>query len=319
MHNPRYLEEFRHNEYLSPYLMLLSDRANPKVEMTYNQYAMHGFYSLSDDINDLENERNFVNNGRRTLPSIALWYLSLEAYINGLCKIIAYVFEKDPQALIKKDIGSRISYLLSELSYDESEIKKTGIYNRVNEFRQFRNELFHDRNIGEEIIFKRTNFSSIPVFSNQVDTFQAVIITIEIMTLFRYSIKGLDLMPNISIGNSKILHFDKLDILYTKYLKPFFEQTLIKHELTTKLDLNINDFRSLPPNEVIHQGEIVVINRIEQEEKYKYTLNQTPSNIGRNMYNKIVEEYNLPEGHVSGLNFIVDWEDFYKSKYPIRR
>lgn len=50
MQVPKYLEEFRHNEYLATYLMLMSDVANPKVEMTYNDYSIHGFYSLSDDI-----------------------------------------------------------------------------------------------------------------------------------------------------------------------------------------------------------------------------------------------------------------------------
>lgn len=315
----KHLEDFRHNEYLATYLMLMSDAANPKVEMTYNEYAMHGFYSLSDDISDLENEKNFVNNGRRTLPSIALWYLSFEAFINSLCKIVSYVFDKDPQLQIKKDIGSRLNYLFTELGYDENEIKKTGLYNRVNEFRQFRNELFHDRNVGDEIPFKKTNFSSIPVFSNQVDTFQAAIITIEVMTLFRYSIKGLDLMPNISIGNSKILHFDKLDTLYLKYLKPYFEKVLLKHKLLTKLSLDISTFKSLPPNKLIFQGEIVVIGRIEQEDKFKYPLDTTTTSIGRDLYTQIVQSYNLPNGHISGLNFIVDWQDFYKSRYPMRR
>lgn len=319
MEPPKYLEAFRHNDYLATYFMLMSDSTNPKVEMTYNDYAIHGFYSLSDDINDLENEKNFVNNGRRTLPSIALWYLSFEAFINSLCKIVSYVFDKDPQAQIKKDIGSRLNYLFTELGYDENEIKKTGLYNRINEFRQFRNELFHDRNVGDEIVFKRTSFSSIPVFSNQVDTFQAVIITIEVMTLFRYSVKGLDLMPNISIGDFKILHFDKLDTLYLRYLKPFFERVLSKHNLYTRLNLDITNFESLPPNEKIQQGEIAVIGRIEQEETFKYQLNEATTSLGKDLYSQIVQGYNLPHGHVSGLNFIVDWDGFYKSRYSMRR
>jgi hypothetical protein len=190
----------------------------------------------------------------------------------------------------------------------------------VNEFRQFRNELFHDRNVGDEISFKRTNFSSIPVFSSQVDTFQAAIVTIEIMILFRYSIKGLDLMPNISIGNSKVLHFDKLDTLFEKYLKPFFEKVLSKLNLTTKLSLDISSFKSLPPNEKVYQGEIAVIGRIEQEDKFKYQLNTTTTSIGRDLYTQIVQDYNLPDGHVSGFHFIVDWEDFFNnSRYPMRR
>jgi hypothetical protein len=99
----------------------MSISGNPKVEMTYNDYAMHGFYSLSDDQNDLENEKNFVNNGRRTLPSIALWYLSFEAFINSLSKIVSYVFDKDPQVQINKEIGSRLNYLFK--SWDTMIVK----------------------------------------------------------------------------------------------------------------------------------------------------------------------------------------------------
>ena len=236
-----------------------------------------------------------------------------------LCKVVSFIFAKDPEVPIKKDIGSRLNFLLTELQYDEMEIKKSGLYNRINEFREFRNELFHDRHVGEEISFKRTNFSSIPVLSNQVDIFQSLILVIEVMTLFRYSIKGLDLMPNISMGNSAILHFDKLDSLYLKYLRPFFEQSLKKHNLKTRLNLDINNFSSLPPNKLIHQGEIAPINRVEEQDKFKFKLDQSTTTIGRDLYHKIVQDYALPDGHVSGLNFILDWPEFHKSGFLMRR
>ncbi|MBL7706840.1 MAG: hypothetical protein JNM21_14935 [Taibaiella sp.] len=313
------LEDFRHNVYLSPYLVLFSDSNKPMAEMTYNHHAMHAFYSLSDDVNDLENEKNFVNNGRRTLSTIALCYLSLEAFINSLCKIVSAVFDHNPEQLIKSNLGARVTYLSKELGYDESELKKTGIYNRIDEFKQFRNELFHAKYVNKEIVFKRTNFSSIPILSNQVDSFQAILITIEIMTLFRYSITGLDLMPNISIGNQAVLHFDKLNVLYLKYLKPYFESALAKHNLATELNLDISDYRIFPPSPLIHQSEIVVILRAVQEDKYQYPLNQNTTTIGENLYSQLVQSYNLPAGHTSGLNFIVNWESFYKSTYPMRR
>jgi hypothetical protein len=315
----RYLEDFRHNEYLDIRFLILSDSRHPKIEMTYNYYSMHGFYGTSDDLNDLENEKNFINNGKKTLSSIALWYLAFEGFINSLCKVVCHLNGKKVDPILRKEIGSRFSFLIKELQYNEMKIKKSGIYNRMNEFRQYRNELFHDRNIGEEINFSKTNFSSIPFMSNQTDTFQAILIYLEVVTLFRYVFTGLDIMPNISIGNSSILHFDKLDSLYNKYLRPYFEKVLVKHNLKTKLNLDIANFASLPPSEIVQQGEIVIIGRREQEEKFKHALNQSQTTIGLDTYTQIVKDYNLPEGHTSGENFIIDWESFRQSKFPMRR
>lgn len=236
-----------------------------------------------------------------------------------MCKVVSYVFGKDPNLPIKKDICSRLNFLFTELKYDESKIRKLGIYNRVNEFRQFRNELFHDRNTGEEIKFKKTKFSSLPVFSNQVDTFQAFLIFIEVVILFRYSFKGLDIMPNTPIGSSNIMYFDKLDNLYNKYLKPYFEQTLLKQNLETKINLNINSFISLPPNDPIYQGEIVIVSRIKQDIKFEHSLNQTITSMGKDLYFKIVESYNTTDDHFKSLNFVLDWPELYKSKFPMRR
>lgn len=319
MEQQKHLEDFRLNEYLVTYLMLMSDSNNPKVEMTYNDYTNHAFYGTSYDLQDLENEKNFINNGRRVLPTISLWYLSLEAYINALCKITCLTLNADPEPLLNKDIGSRLSYLMTALEYDDMAIKRTGIYNRLNDFRQFRNELFHDRNTGDQIVFKKTNFSAVPIMSNQVDIFQALLIFLEIAVLFRFCIPGIDLMPNIAMGNSQVLHFDKLDLLYAKYLRPNFEAVLAKHSLSTQLDLNTLQFQLLPQSGIFNQGEIVVIGRIEQEERFKHSINQSTTTIGRDLYNQIVKDYNLPHGHNSNLNFIIDYPEFHKSRYLMRR
>ena len=120
-------------------------------------------------------------------------------------------------------------------------------------------------------------------------------------------------MPNISIGNSHVLHFDKLDILYKKYLTRYFEEILSKHKLSTELKLEITDYTSLESSEIFTEGEIAVMERIEQAEEFKFPINQTTTQIGRDIYHKIVNDYNLPNGHTSGLNFIIDWPSFHVS------
>ena len=53
----RNLEDFRLNEYLTPYLVLLANGPDTKVEMSYNTYAIHAFYSTTEDIKDLESQQ----------------------------------------------------------------------------------------------------------------------------------------------------------------------------------------------------------------------------------------------------------------------
>lgn len=79
------LEDYRSNDYLQLAFTVLSDSSKPTIELTYNQYAVHGFYNTMYDIQDLENQQEYINNGRRVSVSISMWYLALEAYINSLC------------------------------------------------------------------------------------------------------------------------------------------------------------------------------------------------------------------------------------------
>ncbi|WP_432328200.1 hypothetical protein ACRQ5D_34450 [Mucilaginibacter sp. P25] len=287
--------------------------------MTYNGYAIHGFYSTIDDLKDLENTLNYINNGRRASVSIAQWYLALEAYINSIIKITLLLDDIDPEPIIQQEIQQRLSFLITKLGYDNFPVKKSGLYGRINEFRKFRNEIFHDRHVGKMIIFKNTHFSVIPQQCNQVDVMQAALLFIEVANLFRFSIPGLDLMPNISIGDSTKLHFDKLDILYESILRPIFQQVLAKWSLQTRLNLSISDLTSLKASATFKKGEVVIVSVVEQDKRYKVQPGMVPTNIGSTIYTKCLEGYHLPEGHYSGLNFILDWPDLYKSMFPMRR
>ena len=57
----RYLEEFRLNKYLVPYLALQKYGPNEAFEMSYNTYGIQAFYSTVEDLKDLENQASFVN------------------------------------------------------------------------------------------------------------------------------------------------------------------------------------------------------------------------------------------------------------------
>jgi hypothetical protein len=307
-----YLEDYRHNDYQLLFLAVLSYSDKPQVELTYNEYSNHGFTNTMFDIRDLENQDNFINNGRRNTLSISMWFLALEAYINALCKVTAIIKQISVDEIIKKEISGRIAFLIDELGYDKIKIKKTGVFNRVSEFRRFRNEIFHDRYSGEELKFEKTLFSSIPIRSGQVDIFQSLQIFLEVTSLFRFAIPGLDLMPNIAVGNETELKFEKLDIIYSRFLAPFFQRVLNKRNLKIELELSFTLYQ-LDPSAIFKVGEIIPITKILQDEKYNIS-NLPKTNLGKELYNLILNS----EESTTGMNFIKDFEDLKLSKLEMR-
>jgi hypothetical protein len=311
----RNLEDFRLNEYLMPKLVLLNSSPADGIEMSYTMYALHAFHNTYQDIQDLEQQSTFVNNGKRSSISIALWFLALESLINCLCKIACQKENKDfSRDLGGKSISTRLDFVFNTYNVDGLALKQTGLVTRINEFLQFRNEIFHDRNFGEQLKFSKTNFSTLPFYNNQVDVFQSLLIFLEIACALRYIIKELDLMPNISIANQDVLIFEKLDTLYLILLRPYFEKVLAKHNLTTQLNLDISKFYSQKPNEndYFKRGEVVPVFRLMQENKFKHNLSQEDTNIGVELYNQVVESYQKPKGHHDSMNFMINWPKLYE-------
>lgn len=307
-----YLEDYRHNDYQLLFLAVLSYSNKPQIELTYNVYSNHGFANTMSDIQDLENQDNFINNGRRNTLSISMWFLALEAYINALCKVTCIIKQISVDEIIKKEISGRIVFLIEQLGYDKMKINKTGVFNRVSEFRRFRNEIFHDRHSGEELKFEKTLFSSIPIRSSQVDVFQSLQIFLEVVSLFRFAIPGLDLMPNIAVGNETELKFEKLDTIYSRFLAPFFQRVLIKRNLEIELELSFTLYQ-LDPSVIFKVGEIIPIIKILQDKKYNIS-NLQKTNLGEELYNLILNS----DESTTGINFTKDFQDLRLFRLEMR-
>lgn len=317
----RNLEDFRLNRYLTPYLSLQKYGPDKAIEMSYTKYAIHAFYSTMEDIKDLEDQETFVNNGRRSNISVSLWFLALESFVNCIGKMICLRDGGNfAQNLSGKSIGARISFLLDTFPVEGEAMRKSGLLGRINEFLQFRNEIFHDRNIGEELVFHKTNFSPLPYFSNQVDIFQALLIFLEVCCGLRYSINALDIMPEISIGNQELLIFNKLDKLYESFLKPYFLQVLSKHNLTTGLNLDIKQYFQPAPysNKYFLQGEILPIFQYQEQSDFTHPLSQEKTAIGTTMYNNLITESGKKSGHYESMHFIIDWPKLYSEAQDAR-
>ena len=314
MDEPRNLEDFRLSQYLIPYLILPTIGPTEKVEVSFNYYADHAFYSTLQDLSDLETQTTFVNNGRRSIISISLWFLTLESFVNCLCKICCLKQGTDFRKYSGKLISARLDYVFEQFNIDKLSIQKSGLISKIKDFQEFRNDIFHDRNAGTPKKWKICNFSPIPFYNNQVDIFQSLLVFLEVACGLRYCLRELDLMPNISIGNSDVFFFERMDKMYSSVLRPTFEGILKKQNLKTALDLNIDHFNQPLPNsnEYFKRGEVLVVSQIAQDDEFKHPLNATPTKIGQDLYNALVKSYNKPPGFTGSPNFLIDWDKLYK-------
>lgn len=262
-----HIEDHRHNELGTAFLKFYN-KPDHKVYMSYESHSTKAFYYTLNDITELENSKiNRIGIGHQTHSSISFWFLALESYINSILKLSCIKKNLDFLIYKNQDLGKRLSSLLTLLEIDRKHFNEFNIIGKINEFCRFRNELFHDRHFGEKIKFEVTNFSQIPFLSNQVDTFQAILIFIEIGQLLRYAIAGLDTMPSIIIRNNDVVLWEKLNICYTGILKEAFEASLSKHGLLTNLSLHLPDVTNFKSG-LFKKGEIICLLTAEQDQKY---------------------------------------------------
>lgn len=145
------------------------------IQANYIDYSFRAFYFTMQDIEELELAKgNLVPNGRNSVVASTFWFLALESYINTILKLTSFHINIEFANFRKKTLVDRIISLLKLLNIDDVSIKKTGILSRIHEFSTFRNEIFHDRNVGQSISFQKTKFSDIPVNCNLVDVIQAL-------------------------------------------------------------------------------------------------------------------------------------------------
>lgn len=67
-----HIEDYRQNNYQQLVLMVLSHPDKSSIELTYNEYFNHGFTNTMFDIQDLENQDNYIKNGRRNIVSVSM-------------------------------------------------------------------------------------------------------------------------------------------------------------------------------------------------------------------------------------------------------
>jgi hypothetical protein len=287
------LEYFR-QDLLGAMFFALGQRDEPvdpsrSVHVNYPQYALRAFYSTMQDIQELEYSKgDIVPDGRNAVVASTYWYLTLESYLNSLLKLACLRLDKAFKLYSKRSAAEKLSALLELLALDDIAVKKTGIYNRIHEFTEFRNEIFHDRNTGQVVTFRKTLFCPIPIQCNLIDTLQGLLILLETTALLRYAIAGLDTMPDILINaNGKTFH-KKLDLLFEQVLKPSFQEILLKHKLFTNLQMDI-EFPEAIRSALFSAAETNAYIIPDSPQAFQFHLNPETTDISFGYFSKLVD------------------------------
>jgi hypothetical protein len=286
------LENLRHNELGTSYFLLIS-KPEHKVYLAYQAHTNKAFYYTLNDLIELENSTlSRIGTGNETHSAISFWFLALESYLNCLLKIVCLKKKIEFTIYKNQDLGKRLGSLIDLLELDKKSFNQSGIIGKLNEFCFFRNELFHDRYFAEDVKFKKTMFSQIPVLSNQVDTFQAILIYIEITLLLRYAIPGIDSMPDAIIKNDSYALWEKLDVCYNEILKPALITGLQKHNISTELLIDLPkviNFRS----SIFEKREIHSYLTADQKQEFFIQTNDLVTHKVQETYCNFVNKYNL--------------------------
>ena len=286
------LEELRHNELGTSYFSL-SSRPDHKVYLSYQSHTNKAFYYTLNDLVELENSKILrIGTGNETHSAISFWFLALESYLNCLLKIVC--LKKDIKFSLYKnqDLGKRLGSLIDLLEINKKAFNQSDIIGKLNEFCLFRNELFHDRYFAESVKFYKTMFSQIPVLSNQVDTFQAILIYLEVTSALRYAISGIDSMPDAIIKNDAYALWEKLDVCYDGILKPVLLAGLKKHNISTQLSVELPKVENVRST-IFEKGEVRCYLTAEQEQEFFIQTNDLVTHYAQETYQNFVNKYKL--------------------------
>lgn len=278
------IEDYRNENIGRIYFEINSE----KIVLQHYNLIFYIFPQIAQLLHKLENpKKDFVfTNNTESLNCVCLLFMSVEAFFNDILKLFCVAKEERFSDYKTKPISERVKAIFKLSETDKQEFYKSGIYQELQEFEHLRNIIFHN-GYDENIKFKKTLFSSIPINCNIVDVMQALKIDLRIFEYFRFLIKDIDMMPNIFINPLNNAFWEKCDIVYAKFFIPYFLNILKKHNLKTELDLNYTNLR-IEESGIIKNNQVHVIIKAE-----KYTecieYNKEITNCGNILYNKLTD------------------------------
>ena len=287
------LEQLRENDIGTTFAWVpsLGNGTEAMARLTYLQFSQLAFYYSAQQIEQLEFSTDQIQQGNATQTAVGFWFISIEAYINSILRVACLVKKLSFDDLKTKDFGPRIGALFEILEVDRTPFY-AGAFQKLEEFKRYRNELFHDRTNDKPIEFHKTTFSGNPTYANQVDVMQASAIALETYHSFRHVIPKIDLMPQIIVTKEDSFFYAKIDRLYNEVLKPYFLSALAKHSLTSSVVLDINS-EVLEESPTLSSTPIKIIVKAIPDERYQATASKEETQIGKNLFDRFREKVNF--------------------------
>lgn len=284
------LENFREEDIgtTSAWVPSLGNSQESMSHLTYLHFSGLAFYSSAQQIELLEHSNDGINQGSSVQSAIGLWFIAIEAYINSILRISCLVRKESFDELKTKDFGARLKALFEILGIDKK-LFYSGPFQRLEEFKCYRNELFHDRTNDKPLEFHKTLFSGNPMYANQVDVMQACVIALETFNAFRNVIPRIDLMPQVVVMKDDSFFYAKLDHLYNVVLRPYFLESLAKHSLTSSVNLEV---KSTPVEESPTFLNIAVEVLIKSQPRitHEVAVSKHPTKIGKDLLDRVRNE-----------------------------
>ena len=261
------------------WITTLGNGPEAMAQLTYLQFAHLAFYYSAQQIEQLEVSTDQINQGNATQTAVGLWFISIEAYINSILRVACLVKSLSFEKFKKKDLGQRIKAIFDVLEVNRNPFY-AGTFQKLEEFKCYRNELFHDRTNDKPMQFHRTVFSQNPMYANQVDVMQSAVIALETYQSFRYVLPKIDLMPQIMVTKEDSFFFAKIDELYDEVLKPYFLSVLAKHSLTSSVELE-SSVNAIEESTPLSKIPIKILIKAIPSPKYRFTASKESTQIGR--------------------------------------
>lgn len=264
---------------------VFSESGKRKIPFLFHGHCSTAFWLTFLAFEEFENSSEVIVGGSYSRLSVISWYILLEDFISTLLfviseKISGYAYKKEYKKL---ELPQKIHKILELLKIEKSDFfSKTKVFQEIQEFSEFRNELMHRNYVECELNFSKTIFSKVPFHLNYVDIMQSIVICVEFFSIFSNLAKNTDIMPQLELPyNGHTVHLSLLEA-YNDLLKPLFEGCLAKHGLETDLNLSLSlsyKIKDLLP-------EISIKKEMRRKDPSVEEIRKTQ--IGGGLYKKII-------------------------------
>jgi hypothetical protein len=227
-----------------------------RIYRTYDQFATKAFRDTFRDLSDLENGKP-SHAGSHAVSAIAYWYLTLESFMNTQLAICCTKSGQPLKKFLNLNLMQRLLSMLNYMDIDKNEFNENEIIGKLHEMMQFRNILFEERYEEKTMILRKTSFSNYPLHSNIHDTFQAMLIVLEITERLNEIFPGVQMMPEIVLSTSETKVRRSFYYCYKQILLPCFLFALEKNNENNLFDLSAPEYLSATSRK-FKTGEVVM-------------------------------------------------------------